>query len=244
MQFQDVITAAKFKISGGSEYQWECYGPNARFLDFDSEFEGVSAVCVFDSENQTVYEVALYLGEKPYRWLNPEFEEAMKNESFDRDIDPRVFLDDTHYADCEVFEDILQKITDAFNTGTCSNDITIVLNLTPEQEEVFALLPEGTDLNEFISKGLLDTVADLQAENRKNWQTLNEALKEKGITVTVDEINAPLREVDIPELQREIENSGLTNVELKFSNKLTKDGLIFSLVNEAFTFKYKIQYPN
>lgn len=241
MQLQDIITAAQFKISEGSEYQWACYGENARFLDFQSDFEDVSASCVFDSQNQTVYEATLYLAEKAYRWLNPEFAEAMRNESFERDIDPRVFLDEYHFSDCEVSEDLIEKITDAFETGTCTNDIVIPLNLTPEQEELFARLPEGTDLNEFITQGLMDTVAELQAENQQHWDTLKANLQEKGITVTVDEVDAALPQVQIAALQEEIEKSGLTTVELSYSNKLTKDGLIFSLVSEAFTFKYKVE---
>jgi ribonucleotide reductase alpha subunit len=240
MQLQDIIIAAQFKISEGSEYQWACYGQNARFLDFQSEFEDVRAGCIFDSQNQTVYEAYLYFGEKAYRWLNPEFSEVMYDESFERDIDPRLYLDEFHFSDCEVSEDLIEKITDAFETGTCTNDIIIPLNLTPEQEELFARLPEHTDLNEFITQALMEKVEEIKAENQENWDVLSEALKQKGIKVTVDESMAPLPTEQIALLQEEIENSGLTTVELHYSNKLTKDGLIFSLASEAFNFKYKV----
>lgn len=241
MQLQDIITAAQFKIFEGSEYQWACYGSNARFLDFQSNFENVTASCIFDSQNQTIYEASLYIGEKAYRWINPAFEQAMKDESFARNLDPRLFCDTSLFCDCEVPEDLIEKITDAFNTGTCTNDIVIPLLLTEEQENLFARLPEGTNLNEFITQSLLEKIAEVQAENKINWETLSENLKEKGITVAVDDLNAPLPQVDIASLQKEIEESGLTTIELKYSNKLTKDGLIFSLASEDFTFKYSIE---
>lgn len=241
MQLQDIITAAQFKISEGAEYQWACYGKNARFLDFQSDFEDVSASCIFDSQNQTVYEASLYIGEKAYRWLNPYFSKAMYSESFERDIDPREFCEVCHFCDCEVPEDLLEKTTDAFNTGTCSDDIVIPINLTEEQEELFSRLPDGTDLNEFVLQALTEKIAEVQAANQQDWNTLIDALKEKDITLNVEGSKVPFPQAQVVSLQEEIEKSGLKTVDLKYSDKLTKDGLIFSLESESFTFNYKIE---
>lgn len=41
------------RINGGSEYGWKSFGPNARYLDFESEFAHGSVV--FDCETQVVY---------------------------------------------------------------------------------------------------------------------------------------------------------------------------------------------
>ena len=36
---EDFVKAVDYKITGGSEYQWDCFGDNARYLDCcDSEY--------------------------------------------------------------------------------------------------------------------------------------------------------------------------------------------------------------
>ena len=79
-KFQELISAAQFKISGGSEYLWSCYGPHARYLDFTSDEFDFEMSLVFDSITQEVYESSLYIKGSAFRWQNPDFIETFKQE--------------------------------------------------------------------------------------------------------------------------------------------------------------------
>lgn len=109
--FQEFIEANNFEISGGSEYQWHCFGDNARYLDFDSENE-FSISCVFDSVDQTVYVIEAwdYINNREYRWINPDFIDAYKQEGEKNNVDFKQSFDNNKFIDLEVVEDMFAKI--------------------------------------------------------------------------------------------------------------------------------------
>jgi hypothetical protein len=81
MKLSQVNVALNHQIVGGNEYQWSAWGPNARFLDYESDF--AHAGVVFDTVTGTVYQAELSIKEEmwpedhaPYRWLNPEYSDA------------------------------------------------------------------------------------------------------------------------------------------------------------------------
>ena len=71
MNIKDICEAALFRINGGSDYGWPCFGPHARFIDFCSTDGAEDTVsCVIDSVDQTVYEITVYPADSSvwYRW--------------------------------------------------------------------------------------------------------------------------------------------------------------------------------
>lgn len=93
MKLYSVLRAAKYKITGGSEYLWTSYGPDVYTIDcgidgspYEDIYQQSWEVCVrFNTKNQTVYEVVLYDDEFPskfkcYRWVNPKYIKALKAE--------------------------------------------------------------------------------------------------------------------------------------------------------------------
>ena len=64
MLLKDFLEAIDYKITGGSEYSWTCFGPDARYLDcIDDEGSSESRYsinAIFDSEDQTVYAFELW----------------------------------------------------------------------------------------------------------------------------------------------------------------------------------------
>lgn len=70
----------KYRITEGSEYGWQCFGPNAYRLDsWDGDNEnGWSVEVIFDTVDQTVYQVEVhdYKHERAYRFTNPAFNDA------------------------------------------------------------------------------------------------------------------------------------------------------------------------
>ena len=54
-EFMEVVD---YRITEGSNYMWDCYGPNSYSLDsWNGEQEGHSFTIIFDTKTQVVYEV-------------------------------------------------------------------------------------------------------------------------------------------------------------------------------------------
>ena len=61
MKLNDIITAAGARVSGGSEYMWECYGPDANYIEFRDTDGQPYAHAIYDTKNYIVYEVDGFL---------------------------------------------------------------------------------------------------------------------------------------------------------------------------------------
>lgn len=123
-----VLEAAGYRVSGGAEYQWNCY-PNARYLDLESPF-GTGSI-LFSTEDQTVYSVDV--SDKPgtfaYRWLNPDWADDFLLEAERRGIDPDKAWDEVKHIDTESFEDICAKMSAVFEGKDFDRRVVIHLEL-------------------------------------------------------------------------------------------------------------------
>ena len=108
---KNYLEAIEYKITDGTDYGWQCYGSNARYLDSYKE-DQYSVSAIFDSEDQYVYAVELwdYVNNREYRWQDPDYKEAFLEEAKERDIDPKESLDTSKFIDLDVAGDILEKI--------------------------------------------------------------------------------------------------------------------------------------
>lgn len=228
--FQQLVEAAQFQISGGSEYLWQSFGRHARWLDFEAKEFNVEMSLVFDSNNQEVYQAALYLDNLAFRWNNPLFAEAYKKEAYQRNIDPRVAYENTHFSDCDLFEDFVNKVKDSFTTGKCDTDIIIPLDLTPEQQELFSKLPEGTNFEEFVLKALTEKLEKMSQTHREHWDIVFSTLSQAGITVSIDIENAPIAEHNIQEIYDWVKSLNIPEVHLFYSDKETEKGIVSLLI--------------
>jgi hypothetical protein len=109
MELKDYFEAIEYKITEGSDYLWQCYGPNAHQLD--SQTEDYTINVIFDKVNQTVYQLEAwdYRTDRYYRWINPSYLEAFKDECTEREIDYRNAIDTTNFVDLELATDLLEK---------------------------------------------------------------------------------------------------------------------------------------
>ena len=88
-QFLELIS---YKITESTEFQWECYGNNARSIDsWDGNQNGHSLSIIFDTMDQTVYEVQAhdYKNNRAYRVINPDFVNALPEAVEPIDLQPR-----------------------------------------------------------------------------------------------------------------------------------------------------------
>lgn len=133
MKLNEVNEALDHKITGGSEYQWNCY-PDGRYLDYESDFAHVSVL--YSTVDQTVYQAEVSVkreawdeDKKPYRWLNPHYKDAFYKEAKKRKVDPEQAWDDVKFIDLEMEEDFLEKATAIFNGEEYDTRVKIEFDL-------------------------------------------------------------------------------------------------------------------
>lgn len=130
------------RISGGSDYGWTCFGYNARYLDFESDYAHASVV--FDTSTQVVYiaEVSPKEGNKgTYQWIHPDVQKVYFDECRAREIDPHEAWDDVKYTVLETAEDFLEKAHAVFNNLGYDERIDVPLDL--DNDVILALALEA-----------------------------------------------------------------------------------------------------
>ncbi len=138
MHLSKVNEALDHKISGGSEFQWNCW-LDARYLDYESEYAHASVI--FDTNTQEVFcaEINDKADEyKPYRWMNPVYKQKYFDEAKERNVDPNVAWDNKNWYDLEVSEDWLDKAS-AIMRGD-HFDERVKVPLTLNNSELFKLM--------------------------------------------------------------------------------------------------------
>ena len=153
-----------YRITEGSDYGWQCYGPNVYQLDsWNGEQDGHSFTIIFDTKDQTVYEVQAhdYVHNRAYRMINEDFAKKMKKEAKRRDVDRNEAWDEVNYVDLEVDDDFIQKCL-AIREGE-DYDTRVVVPLDLDNDLMFELMKmaheQDITLNEFVEQ-LLRRVID------------------------------------------------------------------------------------
>lgn len=101
-----------YRITEGSDYGWQCYGPDAHTLDsWNGDHNGHSFTVIFDTKTQVVYEVQAhdYVHSRAYRLINPEFKVAHAEETNQHGVDLDEAWDNVNYVDLDVEDDFIQK---------------------------------------------------------------------------------------------------------------------------------------
>lgn len=152
MELSKALEALDYKIAGGSEHCWTCYGFDARYLDFESDYAHASII--FDTKNQTVYcaEINGKENDHSYRWLNPEYKQNYLDECKEKNVDPNNAWDNHAWADLETAEDWLTKAS-AITRGL-DFDKRVVVPLDLDDDTLFLLFTEAhkrdVTLNEMV----------------------------------------------------------------------------------------------
>ncbi len=167
MNLSEVNIELDHKIVSGSEYQWECYGPNARFLDYESDFG--HATVVYDTVTQNVYEATVNDKDdklKPYRWHDPDTKDLYLAECKEKSIDPINAWDDTNWCDLEVPEDWLSKAGAIMRGESFDTRITVPLDLN--RDELFRLMELAHERDITLNKLVENILWDVINAKKKN----------------------------------------------------------------------------
>jgi hypothetical protein len=156
------------RITGGSEFQWQCYGNQAQVIDSDGANHSFSVV--FDRDDQEVYEVTVcdYANSRAYRMIDPDFKSGHDNEAAARDVPANQAWDDIRYVDLDVTDDFIQK-SQAIRDGKPYNT-RVQLDLDLDDDLLFGLMKlahqRDITLNHLIEQILREAIAKHAAEKQ------------------------------------------------------------------------------
>jgi len=162
------MEAAEYKISEGSDYGWECYGPYAHRLDaWDGDHNGANTSVVFDTEDQTVYEVTAYdyTNNRAYRMINPDYLKKHKKEAKRRKVDWRNAWDDVNYIDLDVEEDWLEKAQAIMSKEEYDERVQVPIVFEDEELLQYMKMAHERDMtfNKFVEQALRYAIEEVKA---------------------------------------------------------------------------------
>jgi hypothetical protein len=159
-----------YKITEGSDYGWECYGPNAYCLDSWNGVHGkggFSFSVVFSTKSQKVYEVSMcdYTNDRAYRMINSKNVEKHRKEAEHKSVLANQAWDDVDYVDLDVVDDFIQKAL-AIKAGEIYDTrVQIPVDFSDEELLQYMKLAHERDMtfNEFVEEALRHAINEYEA---------------------------------------------------------------------------------
>jgi len=156
---KEFMEICDYKITEGSEYCWQCFGPNAYRLDsWNQEQDGHTVSIIFDTRTHVVYEAAAYdyQRNRAYRLINPDFKLAHDNEATERDVDINQAWDDVNYVDLDVVDDFIQKAVAIVNDEDYDTRVSVPVDFTDEELLTYMKMAHDRDMtfNQFVEQAL------------------------------------------------------------------------------------------
>lgn len=164
LTLKDFMELVNYRITEGSAYGWQCYGYNAYSLDSWNGIHdegGHSASVVFDTVDQTVYEMTVcdYTNCRAYRWQNPDVVDVYKQECQQRGIDDAAW-DDVDWISLETTEDFLDKAAAIIEGRDYDARIEVPLELPDEMVTKLMMMAHNQDitLNQLVGNLLTEFI--------------------------------------------------------------------------------------
>jgi hypothetical protein len=153
-----------YKITEGSEYGWDCYGPNSYSLDSNGCGGGYNFGIVFSTKTQKVYEVSVcdYINNRAYRMINLNNVEKHRKEATERGISLNQAWDEVEYVDLEVDDDFIQKGLSIKNGKDYDTSVLVTIDLSDDLllQAALEAHKQNITLNEYINLILTKKVLD------------------------------------------------------------------------------------
>jgi len=148
---QQFLPVIKYKITGGSNFLWDCFGSDVYTID--SWVEGhYEASVTFNPSTQEAFEVTVFdeVNERQYRWINPSFVDAFNAEHAKRGIDETGF--GFKYTTIDVNYDMLEKLEGIVNKTEYDTRVVIQVDMSDEDFLTFAKAAHERDIsfNQFV----------------------------------------------------------------------------------------------
>lgn len=166
---KEFIEAIEYKVTGGSEYQWDCFGPNARYLDCDDTEDNTSefhANAVFDSKTQQVFAIEVwdYANDREYRWIDKEYIKDHTRACNEHEVDAHESLDGRKYIDLDIAEDILEKVNAIVNKLDYDTRVKVPVDFSDEDLLQYMKLAHEMDItfNELVERAIKAAIEDFE----------------------------------------------------------------------------------
>jgi hypothetical protein len=164
-----------YRITEGSNYSWQCYGPDAHMLDsWNGDQDGHSFTIIFDTKTQIVYEVQAhdYVHNRAYRIINPDYAKANKKEAKQRGVSRKEAWDDVNYVDLETDEDWLAKAQAIFANKDYDTRVSVPLDI--EDDLVFEMMKQAHEhditLNQYVELILKKVIDKEESFDERMWR--------------------------------------------------------------------------
>ena len=170
-----------YKITEGSDYGWQCYGPNSYCLDSWNGVHGTggySFSIVFSTKSQKVYEVSMcdYTNDRAYRMINPKNQEKHRKEAQSKSVLANQAWDDVDYVDLDVIDDFIQKALAIKAGEDYDTRVKVPVDFSDEDLLQYMKMAHERDMtfNEFVEEALRHALAEVEAgrltkEDAKDW---------------------------------------------------------------------------
>ena len=164
---KDFFEVTNYRITEGSDYGWDCYGPYSHTISSWNGTNGKggwSANIVFSTKSQKVYEVEVcdYTNDRAYRMINPKFQKKHEKESMGRSESNNQAWDDVNYTDLEIEEDFLEKTRAIIAGVNYDNRVQVPIDLDDETLLKFMKLAHERDItfNELVEEALREAIKE------------------------------------------------------------------------------------
>ena len=159
----------EYRITEGSDYGWQCYGSNVYMMDsWNGEQDGHSFSIIFDTKDQTVYEVQAhdYVHNRAYRMINEDFQKKNRKEAKRRDVSKDEAWDDVNYVDLVVDDDFIQKCLAIRAGEDYENTVSVPIDLPDDLllEAAMNAHRQNITLNEYINNALREMMEEFQRD--------------------------------------------------------------------------------
>jgi len=139
---KDFMESVNYRITEGSEYLWDCFGPDAyRLESWNGDHDGHTVGILFDTKTQTVYQMEAhdYANRRSYRWTHPDYIVEFKKE-VDKKIGKKedMAYDDVKFTELDVHEDMLKKANAIVRGEEYDTRVTVPVDLN--DDELFTLM--------------------------------------------------------------------------------------------------------
>ena len=177
---KDFMETVEYKISEGSKYQWDCYGNSAWTLTHEDYPRNTTIFIVFDTEDQTVYEMQAWDGlyKREYRWINKQYINAHTAECVERGVPVHQSIDDRNYIELEVEEDMIEKATAIFKGLIYDERVQVQLDLSKDELLSIMTMAHKKDmtLNAFVEHILIEFIRKQEEQGKQDKQDSQEIL--------------------------------------------------------------------
>lgn len=170
-----------YKITEGSEYCWQCYGPNAYSLDSWNGVHGkggYSFSITFSTKSQKVYEVSVcdYTNNRAYRMINPKNQEKHRKEAEVRNVNLNEAWDCVDYIDLDVDDDFIQKCLAIRAGEDYDTRVSVPVDIPDEDLLQYMKLAHERDItfNQLVEEALRHAIVEIEAgrltkEDAQKW---------------------------------------------------------------------------